>query len=301
MRKPWRGTLMDNIFDKKYYFCANKRLRYNVRLQSANEQESVVACRFIFKDVLLTKIMKRLTLFTIKIILFVLLFSACNRENKQQNIILNAVRDVDGNHYDAVRIGDQVWMKTNLRTKHFRDRSPISVGEASSDKPFVYEPTTTEVPGYDNKNYGLYYNWSAVNDERGLCPKGWHVPSNGEWTELEDYLGSRVEYCYNGRPYAMAYSIASTNGWNIDSTFVYWEGSPGYSPTENDATGFSAIPAGLWDHVYEGAGKYAFFWSSTPYNSHMAWYCRLSDWSEGIRRYMDKKDYGFSVRCLRDK
>ena len=110
------------------------------------------------------------------------------------------------------------------------------------------------------------------------------------------------EYCYNGRPYAMAYSIASTNGWNIDSTFVYWEGgSPGYSPAENDATGFSAIPAGLWDHVYEGAGKYAFFWSSTPYDSHMAWYCRLSDWSDGIRRYMDKKDYGFSVRCLRDK
>ena len=245
--------------------------------------------------------MKKIILFTVKIFLFAVLLFACNRENEKQNVILNAVRDVDGNHYDAVRIGDQVWMKTNLRTKHFRDRSPISVGEASSDKPFVYEPTTTEVPGYDNKNYGLYYNWSAVNDERGLCPKGWHVPSNAEWTELEDYLGSKPEYCYDGYPYAIAYSIASTTGWNIDSTCAYWLGSPGYNPTENDATGFSAVPAGLWDNVFEGAGSYAFFWSSTPYDSHLVWYCRLYGSYERMHRTIGTKDYGFSVRCLRDK
>ena len=246
--------------------------------------------------------MKMIILFTVKIFLFAVLLFACNRENEKQNVILNAVRDVDGNHYDAVRIGDQVWMKTNLRTKHFRDRSPIPVGGASSDKPFVYEPTTAEVPGYDNKNYGLYYNWSAVIDERGLCPKGWHVPSNAEWTELEDYLGSKPEYCYDGYPYAMAYSIASTSGWIIDSTFAYWKGSPGYNPTENDATGFSAVPAGLWDNVFEGAGSYAFFWSSTPYDSHWAWDCRLSGWSERMHRRNEiTKDGGFSIRCLRDK
>lgn len=193
-----------------------------------------------------------------------LMFTACNREDNSLNKIRNAVNDVDGNSYDAVRVGNQVWMKTNLRTKHFQDGSPIIngddliiIGETIPADPVYTEPVTVEqlanLPDYNKDAYGLYYNWSAVADSRGLCPKGWHVPSVNEWKDL-------TKCVYNKYSDEVTKALASTNGWKESQ----YGGTPGFVPEKNNATGFSAIPSAvLWLAGENHAGEFAFFWTSS--------------------------------------
>ena len=223
-------------------------------------------------------------------LLFLLLFTTCTHENNNQQVILNAVKDVDGNSYDAVRIGDQVWMKTNLRTKHFRDGSEIG----------CYEPTWRECPGYDKKTYGLCYSWSIVADERGLCPEGWHVPSDKEWDLLAEYVGGQEEYAYNGDPIKIAKSLASTIGWK--KSFA-GGGCPGYHRKTNNATGFSAIPIGR-GVLCDSAGYYTEFWSSTPhgqtFDDGYALSIILSYNRENLLFLNESSNIGLSVRCVKD-
>jgi len=246
--------------------------------------------------------MKVKILLLAELLILGMLFPMCTHDNDCQNTIFNAVRDVDGNIYDAICIGDQVWMKTNLRTKHFRDGTDIPIGEKDqydNALPLVYERVA---PGYDSKIYGLYYNWPAVNDDRGLCPQGWHVPSDDEWTELVEYVGSKTDwYCYMNNPKAISKALASPNGWIIDDD----EGTPGCKYDDNNATGFSAIPAGNCNWLSQGfccAGYSAEFWSSTKVEScfHDAWVRSIKNDCENVFHYENHMDDGLSVRCLRD-
>ena len=219
--------------------------------------------------------------------------------------------DVDGNHYDAVKIGNQVWMQSNLRTTRFRDGSAIPRGSSSSDysnsEPYYYKPTTRDsiwiiqegLPPYNEKTYGLYYNWPTVDDVRGLCPKGWHVPSKAEWIELKEYVSSKSEYVSDGDPELIGKALASTVGWRD-----FGEGSPGFEPEKNNATGFSAFPTGYGYHQeLIDMGISATFWSSEncgndgdqPFN---AWFFILHTY---LSMYADHTEQGRSVRCLRDK
>ena len=128
------------------------------------------------------------------LLIMTLTLISCSHDDGGCHVIRNAVKDVDGNKYDAVRIGKQVWMQSNLRTTHFRDGSEIPQGtmqDWSRKNPYFYRPTLQDIPLYDEKTWGCYYNWPAVNDERGLCPKGWHVPTDAEWTEMEEFVGSK--------------------------------------------------------------------------------------------------------------
>lgn len=256
-------------------------------------------------------------------LLFLLLFTTCTHENNNQQVILNAVKDVDGNSYDAVRIGDQVWMKTNLRTKHFRNGNAIAKGNAeinSMTDAYYYEPNTTELLEYDSKTYGLYYNWPAAIDNRGICPKGWHVPSHEEWAELQEYVSDKSEYLYNNKPKSIAKALATKTGWKSSDE----EGTPGLQSKLNNATGFSAFPTGLWIHgwsfqngaehgsfVYDG--EIAFFWSSTSMNSVFApMGCEIDydekeiklsmayDVDEWVWDGIEPEDGG-TIRCVRDK
>lgn len=188
------------------------------------------------------------------------------------------------------------------RFKHFRDGTDIPIGEKDqydNALPLVYERVA---PGYDSKIYGLYYNWPAVNDDRGLCPQGWHVPSDDEWTELVEYVGSKTDwYCYMNNPKAISKALASPNGWIIDDD----EGTPGCKYDDNNATGFSAIPAGNCNWLSQGfccAGYSAEFWSSTKVESyfHDAWVRSIKNDCENVFHYENHMDDGLSVRCLRD-
>lgn len=149
--------------------------------------------------------MKKTFIFSAALLLSLLTFTRCDHENGEDNGGGNgntdntcAVVDADGNCYDTVHIGNQVWMKSNLRTTHFRDGSPIPLGSSANHSgPWYFKPSTTEAPGYNSETYGLYYSEEAVHDARGLCPTGWHVPTLADWDDMEKHVCTHYEDYFN--------------------------------------------------------------------------------------------------------
>ena len=235
-----------------------------------------------------------------------------NQENTSTAMVLKqAVTDIDGNTYDAVQIGDQVWMAENLRTTKYADGTAIPMGSTYSfTEPCRYAPGSgqSNEENMDNvSRYGYLYNWPAVmhgasssssnpSGVQGICPNGWHVPSDAEWTQLTNYVGSQTQYQCNNSSSNIAKALASTTGWNSSSNTC----AVGNNPISNNATGFSALPAGGYYGGYGGFGGSAFFWSAAEYNDGYAYGRGLYYNYAGVNRYNDDKNYGFSVRCVRD-
>ena len=228
------------------------------------------------------------------------------------DVIRNAVTDIDGNTYDAVKIGNQVWMASNLRTTRYADGTAIPLGETTSDTdPYRYAPGTYQSNEENMVNvpaYGYQYNWAAVmhgaessdanpSGVQGICPKGWHVPSDAEWTQLTDYMKTRPEYMSSGNSNYLAKALAATWGWESSSV----PDAVGYEPsTTNNATGFSALPAGFYgNYLYFGLD--ALFWSSTEDDSSNAWGRSLLYHYAFVGRSLSFKYDGYSVRCVRDE
>ena len=201
------------------------------------------------------------------------------------------IYDIDNHAYNTVKIGTQCWMKENLRTTRYADGTPVG-----------YHTTQ----GSDD--YGFLYNWNNVMHEasssstipsgvRGVCPIGWHVPSNAEWSDLINYVGSQANWICDGSQANVARALAANTGWNQSST----ECAPGNQLTSNNLTGFSALPAGIYESggVYE-IGNVAYFWSATWRNSSSAYYWGLSRNSTSMYSGYWQPSLGYSVRCLRD-
>ena len=217
----------------------------------------------------------------------------------------SGVVDYDGNVYGTVMIGNQCWMKENLRTTHYADGFEIPNGGSSYSEtsPYYYDNSSASIP---LKQRGYLYNWKAVSrnpssdfnpsGKQGICPTGWHVPSDAEWTQLTDYVGSQSQFVCGSDNDNIAKALATTY-WNSSTNTC----AVGNTPDNNNATGFSAWPVG--GHVgssFNGFGYYAYFWSSTEYGSSTA-YCRfLTNNSANVYRNTHFKSYGYSVRCLRD-
>ena len=216
------------------------------------------------------------------------------------------VTDIDGNTYNTVQIGNQCWMKENLRTTKYIDNTPIPAGTTSSyDEPYRYTPNNDEAYVV---TYGYLYNWLAVmhgatsssanpSGVQGICPTGWHVPSDAEWTQLTDYVSSRSEYVCNGGIHMIAKALAATTGWEYGSPIC----AVGNTPSNNNATGFSAFPAGAFSYYHHDFGDNAYFWSTTKYDDYAAYIRSLGCTFAYMNRYNRDIDLGFSVRCLRDE
>jgi uncharacterized protein (TIGR02145 family) len=185
-----------------------------------------------------------------------------------------------------VKIGDQVWFAENLRSSTYRNGDPIPGG--LSDEEWKSTPSGAQsVQGQGTsdeaenlEDYGRLYNWNAVNDPRGLCPSGYHVPSDEEWTDLENHLG--------GSPVAGAALKSST------SDSPAWDG--------DNSSGFSALPGGGRYYVsgnFYYQGDYGFWWSSSPDGAY-AWARYLSSGLSSVSRSDANLRDGFSVRCVRD-
>ena len=193
---------------------------------------------------------------------------------------LRGAVDADGNVYHSVIIGGQEWFAENLRTTRYNDGTPIPNVTNDSDWRSL---STGAYCWHDNnpangKTYGALYNWHAVNTGK-LCPTGWHVPSDAEWTALTDYVGNDA-----------AIKLKSTSGWNAGGNGT-------------DDYGFSALPGG-YRYGYAGSfvsvGSSGYWWSSTVNHSANIWN-RNMDYDYGnVNRYDLDKKYGFSVRCVRD-
>jgi uncharacterized protein (TIGR02145 family) len=195
-----------------------------------------------------------------------------------------SVEDIDGNHYGTVTIGGRTWMSENLRVSRYRNGDPIpEVRDArnwsgsGSGAWSVYEHREG-----NGKTYGKIYNWHAVNDPRGLAPKGWHVATDREWTELAESTG--------GEEHAGS-ALKAPGKWR------------GAATAASNASGFDALPAGArrdTDGAFVLLGEFARFWTSTGSDKERA-YGRAMEYYDGaLRRGEVKKENGFSVRCVRD-
>lgn len=217
------------------------------------------------------------------------------------------VNDVDGNQYGTVQIGAQCWMKENLRTTHFADGSAITLSDTTSyDTPYCYFPNNDSTTV---STYGFLYNWAAAanrstalyalnNTVQGICPNGWHLPSEAEWTTLTNYVSSQPACVCGTGAQNIAKSLASTSGW----TPVLLNGavcSVGQSQGNNNTSGFGALPAGEFRNKASNFGSSACFWSATPSSNGI--YTRfLYGESEQVSAYSDEPGAsGFSVRCLK--
>jgi uncharacterized protein (TIGR02145 family) len=214
---------------------------------------------------------------------------------------VETITDIDGNVYETIQIGVQCWMKENLKTTHYRNGTPIDYPDADnnawqSNKSGAYAWYDNDISWKDR--YGALYNWHALNNANGLCPIGWHVPTDAEWTVLTTYVSGQPEYLCNINTNWIAKSLAATADWVTNTVTC----AVGNNLSTNNATGFSGLPGGYrYSNAYfYRLGLYGYWWSSTDYSSTNAW-IRYMGYSEtSASRYPDSKVLGLSVRCLRD-
>ncbi len=213
------------------------------------------------------------------------------------------VTDIDGNVYNTVMIGTQCWMKENLRTTHYADSTPIPVGESYTfTEPYRYAPNNDSV---NVAAYGYLYNWTAVmngaessrtnpSGVQGICPMGWHVPSDAEWTQLTDYVSSQSEYLCSNDSAFIAKALAATTLWNTYNADCV----VGNNLSSNNATGFSAVPAGSFLGTYSGFGTSTYFWSATESNNSSVMGRHISHQNVNVGVSAINKTLGQSVRCI---
>ena len=133
---------------------------------------------------------------------------------------------------------------------------------------------------------------------QGICPTGWHVPSDAEWLQLINYVSSRSQYRCSNNSENIAKALAGTTGWNSSTNTC----AVGNTPSQNNATGFSALPAGGYYGSYVSPGSNAYFWSATESgsSSSMAYIYNLNTNSAYVDRDDNSKMGAYSVRCVKD-
>lgn len=211
------------------------------------------------------------------------------------------VTDIEGNVYQTVKIGTQTWMVENLKTTKYNDGTSIPL--VSDDN--AWQALSTPGCCYYNNDaankttYGALYNWYTVNTDN-LAPTGWHVPTDAEWTTLENYLIANG-YNYDGTTTRneIAKSLAATTDWVTDDG----TDTLGNDFTKNNTSGFAGLPGGgrFYGGTFGGVGHYGCWWSSSECGAGSAWDRGLDNDSSNVSRNYYYKQCGFSVRCVRDK
>ena len=217
------------------------------------------------------------------------------------------ISDIDGNIYNTVLIGAQCWTKENLRVRRYNNGTAIlfdaiggSGGSSSTWQNLtigahtIFAHDSLATPSNLTK-YGYLYNWYAAkgistggvilaNDTLRICPTGWHVPTDTEWTTLTTELGGE--------------SVAGGKLKSI-GTVSYWN-SPNEGAT--NSSGFSALPGGyrIKDGSFNNLSNSAVFWRATEVNANNAWSSRLEHNSDDVSRISYEKQLGASIRCLKD-
>lgn len=217
--------------------------------------------------------------------------------------------DIDKNSYNTVQIGTQVWMAENLNTSRLNDGTAIPLVADNSIWSILVSPGYCY---YNNneatykKTHGALYNLYAVNTGN-LCPAGWHLPTDEEWTTLEKYLITNG-YNFDGS------TIGNKIGKTLTSTILWTSsiiagavGNIDY-PDKRNITGFAAFPGGYrcYCGTFYGVGNYGYWWSATNSDASNAWFRYIGYGYSALLRDNSSKLQGgektaFSVRCVKDK
>lgn len=194
------------------------------------------------------------------------------------------VTDIDGNTYETVWIGGLNWMAENLKTTKYNDDVSIDL---LTDNTAWANNATGAYCWLDNNEaqnaeiYGALYNWIAVQSGM-LCPDGWHVPTDAEWTMLEDYIAG------GGHSGSEATALKATSGWPSDGNGT-------------DDYGFAALPGDMrFDNGNFSDYDFGYWWTATGYDTDNAWFRGMYGNYSEVYRSQYSKSSGFSVRCVRD-
>jgi uncharacterized protein (TIGR02145 family) len=215
-----------------------------------------------------------------------------SKDSVDQN--LKPVYDLDSNRYTVIKVGKQYWMQQNLRTTKYSDTSAIATGLSADE----WKKTTKGAyaiyeanPGNDGI-YGKLYNGYAVSTGI-LCPKGWHIPTDKEWIQLEEFLGvDKAELNRTGGRSNLAGGIKSTELWKTSEAGI------------DNRTGLTVLPAGTRNDVgdYVTLNQFGAFWTSTAYEtaSNYLWYRHYYFNVNELGRNYVIKNNGYSCRCIKD-
>ena len=235
---------------------------------------------------------------------FLLMSSGC-KEDEEVPVILETgtMTDIEGNIYMTVKIGSQWWMAENLKVKRYRDSSLIT--QANTDVQWSTDTAGAYTPygNYDNITnasvYGYLYNWHAVRNTSSLAPTGWHIPTDEEWKTLEREIGMSATETDNsgwrGSDEGEKLKKESPQGWTQYSDV--WS---------TNESGFTALAGGcrLFDGRPTDPGLFAtgFWWTSSTYTgtNSEAWYRYLDYKKKNVFRSTCSKNYGYSIRCVKD-
>jgi len=218
------------------------------------------------------------------------------------------VTDIDGNTYNTVLIGNQCWMKENLKVTHYPNGDPIPYVTDDNEWAALSNNNTDDAYCYYNNNIGSEYgalysyaaaiadNWERDNtDGQGICPDGWHLPTDEEWKVLEGTVDTQypvgdpewdgVEY----RGFDVGMHLKSKIGWNVGGN-------------EDNHSGFNGLPGGYRNNEhFNGENIFGIWWSATENSTLSSWYRYLSyNKSNVYRNYIHLKSHGFAVRCVRN-
>ena len=196
------------------------------------------------------------------------------------------VKDRDGNVYKTVTIGTQVWMAENLKTTKYRNGDPIPKVIANSS---WTELNSGAYCWYNNDaaankaTYGALYNWFALNDNRGIAPIGWHIPTDQDWAALVSFLKGD-----------------GTAGGALKETLTSHWSEPNTGAT--NSSGFSALPGGYRtkDGTFKNVNVCGGWWVNKEYTKSVAWYRFVDNVSSSIHNFSTYKNCGFSIRCIKD-
>jgi uncharacterized protein (TIGR02145 family) len=202
------------------------------------------------------------------------------------------ITDIDGNVYNTVLIGTQIWLKENLKVTHYRNGDPIPNITDNSQWSTLLTGAYCDCDNTPSNSitYGKLYNWYAVHDSRNIAPTGWHVPTNAEWLILTNYLGGE--------------DIAGGKLKESDTT--HWR-SPNEGAT--NSSGFTALPGGFRSISSIGNQQSGSFynlesmgcwWSSTESNTVNAYSRSILWWQNVTNSYATDKADGNSLRCIKD-
>lgn len=216
----------------------------------------------------------------------------------------NSCIDIDGNVYNTIKIGNQVWMAENLRVTRYQNGQAINLLTTATEwARLSTQSDKGAISFYNNdlaneKPYGLLYTWYAANDPRGLAPKGWHIPSDAEWIELGNALGGYLEA--GGKMKTTGTLEAGTGLWMAPNTGA------------TNSSGFSAVPSGerSADGVFDGLGARTHWWTANSFEGD-----GFNMYSLDVNLFSNQKTLynssgdnvaaynslaGLSVRCVKD-
>ncbi len=191
---------------------------------------------------------------------------------------------VEAFSYVPIKIGDQFWMSRNLDVDVFRNGDTIKHAKSKEDWDNAAKKGIPAWCYYENNSakyakYGKLYNWYAVTDERGLAPRGWHVPDETEWGDLYDFLGGEN---------LAGNKLKSATGWSSNGNGI-------------DEVGFNGMPGGFRSQFGFFLINFgAYWWSATESNFFFAWSRYLSYNNKSLSTGNYVKGSGFSVRCIKD-